>query len=186
LSRRLTKSRLAGKQVDGVSPLGGRGFCNQNSSGNARSGVRAIHAGQTPASDRRCSQRSIQYGRNHRSGRSFSPARTGERHADDNSPKLRIHGVCMLGASSDGDGSCRGASVGLYPFGFPTGICKAPSMQARALAKTTDGSRPWVLVFGKGDEVMSGLANWAKRENIKAGHFAAIGCIVFGAVRMVR
>jgi hypothetical protein len=57
-----------------------------------------------------------------RSGRGFSLARTGERYADDNSPKLWIHGVCMLGASSDGDGSCRGASVGLYPFGFPTGI----------------------------------------------------------------
>jgi uncharacterized protein len=54
---------------------------------------------------------------------------------------------------------------------------KAPAMQARALAKTADGSRPWVLVFGKGDEVMSGLADWAKRENIEAGHLTAIGAL---------
>jgi predicted DNA-binding protein with PD1-like motif len=63
------------------------------------------------------------------------------------------------------------------PSDFQPESGRAPSMQARALAKTIDGSRPWILVFGKGDEVMSGLADWAKREDIKAGHLTAVGAL---------
>jgi uncharacterized protein len=50
-------------------------------------------------------------------------------------------------------------------------------MRARALTNMRNGTRHWVLVFGKGDELMSGLADWAKRENVKAGHLTAIGAL---------
>jgi uncharacterized protein len=50
-------------------------------------------------------------------------------------------------------------------------------MHARALTKIRDGSRHWAIVFGKGDEVMSGLADWAKRENVKAGQLSAVGAL---------
>jgi hypothetical protein len=107
----------------------------------------------------------------------FSGKYKGEWHADNNSAQLWVYGVRMPGARSPGPRSRPGAPLGLHPPDFQPASGKAPSMQARALAQTSDGARPWVLVFGKGDEVMSGLADWAKRENIRAGHLTAVGAL---------
>jgi predicted DNA-binding protein with PD1-like motif len=74
-------------------------------------------------------------------------------------------------------GATQALPSGYTPPDFQPASGKAPSMQARALAQTSNGARPWLLVFGKGDEVMSGLADWAKHENIRAGHLTAIGAL---------
>lgn len=67
--------------------------------------------------------------------------------------------------------------TGYTPSDFTPESGKAPGMHARALTKMRDGSRHWAIVFGKGDEVMSGLADWAKRENVKAGQLSAVGAL---------
>jgi uncharacterized protein len=82
-----------------------------------------------------------------------------------------------LATESLAQGRAQALPPGFTPSDFQPESGKAPSVQARAFAQTSDGSRPWALVFGKGDEVMSGLADWAKRENIKAGHLTAIGAL---------
>jgi uncharacterized protein len=38
-----------------------------------------------------------------------------------------------------------------------------------------DGQKTWALIFDKGDEVAGALTAFAKRENVRAGHFTAIG-----------
>jgi hypothetical protein len=65
---------------------------------------------------------------------------------------------------------------GFNPPDFQPASGKAPSMQARALAQTSDGARPWVLSLERATK-MSGLADWARRENIRAGHLTAIGAL---------
>ena len=60
---------------------------------------------------------------------------------------------------------------------------KAPGMQARLLDGAPGGPRSYALIFGKGDEVMSGLIDWAEREKIVAAHLTAIGAfrsVLFG------
>jgi predicted DNA-binding protein with PD1-like motif len=70
-----------------------------------------------------------------------------------------------------------GLPSGYTPPDYHPDPGKAPLMQTRALTKMSNGVRHWALVFGKGDEVMSGLADWAKRENIKAGQLNAVGAL---------
>jgi predicted DNA-binding protein with PD1-like motif len=53
---------------------------------------------------------------------------------------------------------------------------KAPLMQSR-LVGGEKGARNWVAAFGKGDEVMSGLTDLIKREDIKGAHVTAIGAL---------
>jgi hypothetical protein len=48
-------------------------------------------------------------------------------------------------------------------------------MQARIVSGQIGQPRTWALIFGKGDEVMSGLTDWAKRERIQGAHLTAIG-----------
>ena len=50
----------------------------------------------------------------------------------------------------------------------------APKMRVKELAKT---SRTFEVVFGKGDEVASGLTEFAEKNHITAAHFTAIGAM---------
>lgn len=59
------------------------------------------------------------------------------------------------------------------PASQPTG--RAPQMQARTLSTAADGTRDFVLVFGKGDSLVAGLTEWAAKENIGAARLTAIG-----------
>ncbi len=52
---------------------------------------------------------------------------------------------------------------------------RAPAMQARVVSGQDGGPRCWAVVFREGDEVMSGLTDWAKRERIAGAHLTAIG-----------
>jgi predicted DNA-binding protein with PD1-like motif len=63
---------------------------------------------------------------------------------------------------------------GYTPSNFTPKAGKAPSMQSR-LVGGEKGARNWVVAFGKGDEVMSGLTDLMKREDIKGAHLTAIG-----------
>ncbi|HEX6793295.1 MAG TPA: PPC domain-containing DNA-binding protein [Casimicrobiaceae bacterium] len=45
----------------------------------------------------------------------------------------------------------------------------------RAKAIGGDGERTWALVFATGDEVMSSLSDFARREQLRAARFTAIG-----------
>ena len=50
-------------------------------------------------------------------------------------------------------------------------------MQARLVAETSDGEKTYAVIFAKGDEVLSGLTEFAEREKLGAGHFTAIGAL---------
>ncbi|WP_145145778.1 PPC domain-containing DNA-binding protein [Roseomonas gilardii] len=52
---------------------------------------------------------------------------------------------------------------------------KAPQMQVREVSTQPDGTRNYVIIFGKGDHVMSGLTEWAQEAGIGGAHLTAIG-----------
>lgn len=51
---------------------------------------------------------------------------------------------------------------------------KAPGMKVKLLSSNA-GVETYILVFSEGDEVRSGLTDFAKRYGVKAAHFTAIG-----------
>jgi predicted DNA-binding protein with PD1-like motif len=57
---------------------------------------------------------------------------------------------------------------------IPTG--KAPSMQVKLL-KDTPEEKTYVIVFLKGDEVLSGLTDFAAKYKVSDAHFTGIGAI---------
>jgi uncharacterized protein len=58
---------------------------------------------------------------------------------------------------------------------------KAPGMQVKLLS-TTDSVKTYVLVFKKGDEVRSGLTEFAAKYQVKSGHYTAIGDVISAKV----
>ncbi len=52
---------------------------------------------------------------------------------------------------------------------------KAPGMQTQLISGKSGGPRTWAIIFSDGDEVMSGLSDWTKRERISGAHLTAIG-----------
>jgi uncharacterized protein len=61
----------------------------------------------------------------------------------------------------------------------PTG--KAPGMQAK-LVKDTPQEKVYTVVFYKGDEVLSGLTDFAIQHKIEDAHFTAIGAVSGGTL----
>jgi uncharacterized protein len=57
---------------------------------------------------------------------------------------------------------------------IPTG--KAPSMQVK-LVKNTPEEKVYAIVFLKGDEVLSGLTDFAAKYNVGDAHFTGIGAV---------
>ena len=53
----------------------------------------------------------------------------------------------------------------------------APQMQVRQIAENPDGEKTYAVIFGEGDEVLSGLTEFAERENVTSGYFTAIGAL---------
>jgi predicted DNA-binding protein with PD1-like motif len=58
----------------------------------------------------------------------------------------------------------------------------APHATSRVLATHPDGSRELVLILSTGDEILTALADLAKRESITAARFTAIGAVSEGEV----
>jgi len=54
---------------------------------------------------------------------------------------------------------------------------RAPGMQIRLIAENPGGEKTYAVIFGKGDEVLSGLTEFAEREKFSSGHFTAIGAL---------
>jgi len=54
---------------------------------------------------------------------------------------------------------------------------RAPGLRARSVAEHADGGKTYTVIFAKGDEIMSGLTEFAERNKITAGHFTAIGAL---------
>ena len=53
----------------------------------------------------------------------------------------------------------------------------APKMQVRQIAENPGGEKTYAVIFGEGDEVLSGLTEFAERENVTSGNFTAIGAL---------
>ena len=51
----------------------------------------------------------------------------------------------------------------------------APRLQHRVISTGSHGEKTYAVIFGKGDEVMSGLTELAEHENIQAAQISAIG-----------
>ena len=54
---------------------------------------------------------------------------------------------------------------------------RAPGLRARLISEHPNGEKTYVVIFAKGDEIMSGLTEFAQREKITGGHFTAIGAL---------
>jgi predicted DNA-binding protein with PD1-like motif len=53
----------------------------------------------------------------------------------------------------------------------------APMAQVRLISEQSNGEKNYAVVFGKDDEILSGLTEFAEREKITAGQFTAIGAL---------
>ena len=54
---------------------------------------------------------------------------------------------------------------------------RAPGLQSRLISENPGGEKTYAVVFAKSDEVLSGLTEFAMRENLTAGNFTAIGAL---------
>jgi predicted DNA-binding protein with PD1-like motif len=54
---------------------------------------------------------------------------------------------------------------------------RAPGLQSRLIAENPGGKRTYAVIFAKGDEILSGLTEFAEREKLTAGCFTAIGAL---------
>ena len=54
---------------------------------------------------------------------------------------------------------------------------RAPGLQSRLVSENAAGEKTYAVVFAKGDEVLSGLTEFAIAENFTAGAFTAIGAL---------
>jgi len=54
---------------------------------------------------------------------------------------------------------------------------RAPGVQARIISENPGGEMTFAVVFAKGDEVISGLTEFAIRANLNSGYFTAIGAL---------
>ena len=67
------------------------------------------------------------------------------------------------------------SSLGYSKPGPVTRRGLAPRLQHRVISTGLDGEKAYAIIFGKGDEVLSGLTELAERENIQAAQISAIG-----------
>src|SRR5271156_1530840 len=58
----------------------------------------------------------------------------------------------------------------------PVPVGKAPAMQTK-LVKDTPGEQVYSIIFYKGDDVMSGLTDFAIAHKVSDAHFTAIGAV---------
>jgi uncharacterized protein len=54
---------------------------------------------------------------------------------------------------------------------------QAPGLQTRLVNENLGGEKTYFVIFPKGDEILSGLTEFAKREKITAGYFTSIGAL---------
>jgi hypothetical protein len=54
---------------------------------------------------------------------------------------------------------------------------KAPGMKSQLLTREGEEAREYALIFAKGDEVASGLLEFAQQHNITSAHFTGVGAL---------
>lgn len=84
----------------------------------------------------------------------------------------RLAAIALLVA-----GASLGAAAQEYvspAVGKPVVPGRAPGMQVKLLS-TSGQVKTYVLIFAKGDEVMSGLLEFAQKYNVQSAHYQAIG-----------
>jgi predicted DNA-binding protein with PD1-like motif len=69
------------------------------------------------------------------------------------------------------------APTGYTRPGPATDRGRAPGLQARLVAENPGGEKTYAVIFAKGDEILSGLTEFAEREKLTAGYFTAIGAL---------
>src|SRR5262245_35313890 len=53
----------------------------------------------------------------------------------------------------------------------------APGLQAKVIHQGSQGEMTYALIFAKGDEIFSGLTEFAEARQLTAGYFSAIGAL---------
>jgi hypothetical protein len=74
-----------------------------------------------------------------------------------------------------------GGDQGYLSPSAPVATGKAPGMKARLLSENA-GVKNYVIVLAKDDEVMSGLADFARENNVTSASFTAIGAFSHATV----
>ena len=92
---------------------------------------------------------------------------------------LSLLAVCAIAISADRTAAQQPAAPqptpeGYVPRGTRPGKGLAPGMKVTDLGK---GGRTFRVNFAKGDEIMSGLTEFAEKNHIRNGHFTALGAI---------
>lgn len=92
------------------------------------------------------------------------------------------YGLATCGYLAAGDTLLSQSQAKLTPSGYTrpgpvTDRGRAPGLQTRPIANNSSGERTYVLIFAKGDEILSGLTEFAEREKLTGGSFTAIGAL---------
>jgi hypothetical protein len=86
-------------------------------------------------------------------------------------------GYLAAGGLALGQSGEKTAPKGYTLPGPVTNLGRAPGLQTRLIAENPSGERTYAVVFAKGDEIMSGLTEFAVREKLVGGRFTAIGAL---------
>ena len=88
---------------------------------------------------------------------------------------------CMLASRSGlAEGAAAPVPLGYTPPEDVTDLSKAPGLRSKLMEGGEGQTRSYAVTLGKGDEIMSGMTAFARRERLQAAHFIAIGAIERG------
>jgi len=82
--------------------------------------------------------------------------------------------LCAVMAEAIQGSSVRGDEVIEPTRAIPTG--QAPAMRVK-LVESAGGEKVYAVVFRKGDEMLSGLTDFAKQYHVEDAHFTGIGAV---------
>src|ERR1700720_3185937 len=86
-------------------------------------------------------------------------------------------GYLAAGGLALGQSEGKSAPKGYTLPGPVTNLGRAPGLRTRLIAENPSGERTYAVIFAKGDEIMSGLTEFAVHEKLVAGQFTAIGAL---------
>jgi len=87
---------------------------------------------------------------------------------------------CLASSAGFAEGAAARVPLGYTPPEGVTDLSKAPALRSKLLEGGEGQTRTYAVTLGKGDEIMSGMTAFARRERLQAAHFTAIGAIERG------
>ena len=90
---------------------------------------------------------------------------------------LATCGYLAAGASCLSQSQAASAPNGYTRPGPVTDRGRAAGLQARIVSENSNGEKTYAVIFTKGDEILSGLAEFAERKKLTTGYFTAIGAL---------